>query len=102
MLAEAVGIKKMVLETDLEIMFRELIMDKGGRSWKVHPFVKDILEKKGSFERVKFSKIKREANKAIDWLFEQVRKGMSLTNWVYVLPSFLVHILNRDGLPTPH
>ena len=65
------------------------------------PFIVDILEKKASFEKIQFCRIKRSANNAADWLAKQVKKGMCLTNWVFMPPFSLVHILSRDGLPAP-
>ena len=101
-LAESMGIQKIVLEIDSEIMFKELEKGKGKGNWKIMPYIQNILGKKDCFEGKKFSKIKRSANKTTDWLAKQVKQGMSLTNWVYLPPSFLVHILSRDGLPAPH
>ena len=84
MLAESMRIPMVVLETDLEILFKELKKGSGGGIWKVKPFVVDILEKNASFEEMHFSKIKRSTNKVADWLAKQVKKGMCLTNWVFM------------------
>ena len=102
MLAESMGILKAVFETDSEILYRELKKGNGEGIWKVKPFIVDILEKKASFEEIQFCRIKRSANNAADWLAKQVKKGMCLTNWVFMPPFSLVHILSRDGLPAPH
>ncbi|KAH1046436.1 hypothetical protein J1N35_037220 [Gossypium stocksii] len=36
-----------------------------------------------------------------DWVATRYKNGMINLNWMKVLPSFLVHILDKDGLPTP-
>ena len=79
-LAESMGIQKIVLEIDSEIMFKELEKGKGKGNWKIKPYIQNILGKKDCFEGKKFSKIKRSANKTTDWLAKQVKQGMSLTN----------------------
>ena len=83
--------------TDSKILYKTIIRSNRQGDWRV-----DILGKKLGFEEVKFVKIKRSANRAVDWLAKQVKKGMILLNWVYIPLFSLVHILSRDGLPPPH
>ena len=65
-LAESMGIQKRMLETNFEIMFRELEKGKEKWNWKIMPYIQDLLGKKDCFEGIKISKIKRSTNKTID------------------------------------
>ena len=82
--AEALSIPKIIMETDIENLCKAIIRSNKEGEWRVQPYVADILGKKACFEEIKFVKIRRSANKAADWLAQQVKKGMCLSNWVYV------------------
>ena len=89
------------METDSEIMYKEIIDKKNERNWRLYPFVKEIQERIRGFEGFECKWIARSTNHAADWIAKQVRKGMSYSNWVNMPSSSLVHILNKDGLPAP-
>ena len=38
---------------------------------------------------------------AADWVADKATKGMCDLGWIVQPPSFLVHILDKDGLPAP-
>ena len=100
-LAKRMRIKKIEVENDSEILYKRCIGKENMTNWKMEPYVQDIQMLKDCFEEVKWSKVSRVANKAVDWLANHVKKGMCLENWVILPPSSLVHILSRDGLPAP-
>ena len=99
-LDERSGMKKIVLEIDSEIMYKEIMGRQTQGRRKMYPYVHDIHMRKTSFEGFQCSWVRR-ANQAADCIVNQVKKGMSCSNWVILPPSSFVHILSRDGLPAP-
>lgn len=64
---------------------------------------KSILGLVQKFDSIRFVHIKREANRAADWVASQFKRSMlCLSNWVDTPPSSLLHMLTRGGLPAPH
>ncbi|XVE73250.1 hypothetical protein DITRI_Ditri11bG0102000 [Diplodiscus trichospermus] len=64
--------------------------------------LRDIREKLKQIPFCQFQWIKRKANQAADWIATQTISRKCRQDWVLHPPSSVVHILNKDGLPTPH
>ena len=90
-LVERCGMKKVIVETDSEIVYKEIkgVADKG--NWRIYPYVKDIQGRRNRFEGFECVWSSRKANQTVDWVAKQVRKGMCVLNWVS-LPHHLLYI----------
>ena len=94
-LALKMRLRRIVVETDSEMLYKRCLGKEKVAYWKVEPYVQDC------FEEVKWSKVNTSTNKAVDWLANQVKKKDVLIKLGHFTLSSLVHILNRDGFPTP-
>ena len=65
-LAERSGMKKIVLETYSEIMYKEIMGRQTQKRWKIYPYVHDIHMRKTSFEGFQCSWVSRKANQVVD------------------------------------
>ncbi|MFQ6670405.1 hypothetical protein Gotur_035337, partial [Gossypium turneri] len=94
-------LKEVILETDSLIVFSETKKKDFERRWKLKPILKrfDIL--KDQLHKFLIQRIRRDANKAADWVTKHAKVEMCLEGWINHQPSSLVFILNNDGLPTP-
>ena len=73
-------------------MYREIEGRKKEGNWRIYPYVQDIQMRKEKFDGFECTWISRNANKAADWVANQVKKGMCESNWVGLPPSSLVHL----------
>ena len=64
--------------------------------------LEDAKQPMSMIPECKIEVIGKNANKMVDWVANQTRKGMSYSRWSKCLPFFLVCILDKDGLPAPH
>ena len=98
-------LKKVVFETNSEVIYKEVTKRKDFSNWKINPVLHDVKEMALEIEELKWIKVKWGANLAADWvalwLANQFKKRMCISNWVNSLPSSLVFILDKDGLPVP-
>ena len=67
-MADAMKMQRIILETDFEVLYKEIIGRKKMGCWKVQPYIADILSKKDSFIEFKCTKIRRSTNKTADWV----------------------------------
>ena len=72
------------------------------RNWRIWPLIRDIRRMLIQIEEKQVKVIKRNANKAADIVASQTKRGMCNNGWIQQSLSSLVHILNKNGLPTPH
>ncbi|OMO51166.1 hypothetical protein CCACVL1_29964, partial [Corchorus capsularis] len=70
--------------------------------WKISAIIADIQWLVRQANDEKFQYVKCMANLAADWVARQTREGMISQEWVERPSSSLVHIMSKDGLPTPH
>ncbi|OMO61937.1 hypothetical protein CCACVL1_23137 [Corchorus capsularis] len=99
-LAKQMRIPKIVVETNSQVLVQSVERSDDGH-WEIDNIVHDIRSLMKYFEDCRIRWIARSANKAADWLSQQLKKGMRISNWVNVPPSTFVHVLSRDGLPAP-
>ena len=90
-----------ILETDSKEMQNVLTNKCKVIEWKIRPIVLDIQKQIQLIPGRKVTFVRREANAAANWLAINTRKGMCQPGWLRRLPSVLVEILNKDGLPAP-
>ncbi|OMO80574.1 hypothetical protein COLO4_24033 [Corchorus olitorius] len=98
--ARRMKIPKIIVESDSQTLVNCILASGEGR-WEIEPIVADIRAFMKIFEDSNIKWITRSANKAADWLSQQLKRGLSISNWVNCPPTSLVNILSRDGLPAP-
>ena len=89
------------METDSTILHKALVERQRQTSWKLVPLIKDIQALLLQIPEKKILLIRRNANKAADWVSAQAIKGMCGKGWLQLPPSSLVFVLTHDGLPAP-
>ncbi|KAM1512807.1 hypothetical protein ACFX1Z_024327 [Malus domestica] len=72
------------------------------RSWMAYPILAKVKNFRDSFQDCCWSWTPRSADKEADLLASQKLKEMCNVLWVDRPSSFLVFVLNNDGLLCPH
>ena len=93
-LAESKGFKNVIVETDAEVMYKEIRGEKKSRNRRIKNFVKDIMDRKPKFDGFRFNWI-------FLWIVKQAKKDVHIKLDCFT-PSSFIHILSRGRLPAPH
>ena len=93
---------KVIVKMDSKIVHDEIVKEKMEINWRIWPLIRDIRRMLEQMEEKKVKIIRRNANRAADWVALQAKRGMCNNGWILQPPSSLVHILNKEGLPAPH
>ena len=101
-LAIAKDYRKVEIEMDSLIVYSKITKIRKEKQWKIWPIIRDILRLRNQILEKKILWIRRNANKAADWVATQANRGICRFGWVVQQPSSSVYILDKDGLPAPH
>lgn len=88
--------RKVVIETDSEVVFQEVLNDKNAAGWQLVPFMVDIRCIKRSFDSVSFQLVRLNANKCADCVAHWYKERCSPRNWVEDIPTSLSILLGAD------
>ena len=91
--------QKVCFEMDSKELILVLTNKCSNIDWKIRPLVLDIQRLLKLISERKMMLISKEANAAANWIAVNSRRGMCMSGWDRHLPSTLVRILNKDGLP---
>ncbi|OMP08526.1 hypothetical protein COLO4_06385 [Corchorus olitorius] len=78
--AKQMRIHKIVVEIDSQVLAQS-VERSGDTHWEIDNIAHDIRALMKDFEDCRFRWIARSANKAADWLSQQSKKGMCISNW---------------------
>ena len=69
--------------------------------WRVRPLVLDIQKMLQTVLGSKVMLVRKKANAIPDWVVVNTKKGMCMSGWDRQMPSSLVRIFDKDGVPPP-
>ncbi|KAL6194549.1 hypothetical protein ACLB2K_035631 [Fragaria x ananassa] len=100
-LAEKLTPFPIIIESDSKCLIDAINSPSNCNIWSIYPAVAKIKNSPSFRQRFVWSWISRKANSTADHLASLTVRRMCPDFWIDRLPSSLVGILSRDGLPCP-
>ncbi|XWS44376.1 hypothetical protein CRYUN_Cryun15aG0039700 [Craigia yunnanensis] len=93
--------QKVILEIDAKELQYVMTNKSQLINWRIRHLIVDIQRLLRLIPGWKIRIIKKVTNAAANWIAVQTKLGMCSPEWIRHHPSFLVGILDKDGIPAP-
>lgn len=88
--------RKVVVETDYELVFQEVMNGKKAGRWQHAPIISDIRSMRSNFDLVTLQSIRRNVNKYVGCVAHWYKGRCDPRNWVEGVPTSLSILLEVD------